>query len=255
MPKRSLPLVRSGLQVVSDPLPKSLSSASPVDETNILEWCQFLNQPSTAAIGEPDASGPFELNMFDYSQFADYVSSGETSEGTDWEGQGECLKDKGSTDSSSLSSNPAIHVPSLTFADFDLPTPISVLPDFELDLCTSMGWPYPGDIQTKSSLCDSTFHAGLDKLDGLTLPLHPPFEVDSSEHPLRSDDVVFDPLDSIDWSSIIPQTIPSTTEIAPAAVSPTVCPRIGVESRAEKLRKYQECLGQVRQLAAELAFV
>nr|AER51795.1 homeodomain 1 mating type protein [Pleurotus tuoliensis] len=275
-PKRPMALVRPRLQVVSDPLPKSVSSPSrstsspsTVDEPAVLDWSQFFDQHFMAVTDEVDTTGPIKMDMFDYSQFADYVSSGETSDGTDWEAQCEPFKTKGPLDPISQSSSPAIHVPSLTFTDFDLPAPVSVLPDFELDFCATMGWPYVDGIQSKSAPASSTLEdTELNKLDGLSsLVSLPPYQsgISSTSESPRSDEAAFDPLGSIDWSSIIPQTIPPTrpvvstplnpASIAPVTITPTAYLGGSVESRAEKLRKYQEHLAQARRLEAELAFV
>nr|UWI70525.1 homeodomain mating-type A1 [Pleurotus eryngii] len=274
--KCTMPLVRPRLQVVSDPLPKSVSSASPstslpspVDESAVLDWSQFFNQHFIAVTDELDTTGPIKMDMFDYSQFADYVSSGETSDGTDWEAQCEPFKSKGPLDPTSQSSSPAIQIPSLTFTDFDLSAPFSVLPDLELDFCATMGWPYVGGIQSKPTPTNSTLEdTELNKLDGLSsLASLPPYQsgISSTSESPHSDEAAPDPLGSIDWSCIIPQTIPPTApvlstqpnpaSIAPVMISPTACLGSSVESRAEKLRKYQEHLAQARRLEAELAFV
>ncbi|KAF7436535.1 hypothetical protein PC9H_003368 [Pleurotus ostreatus] len=271
-PKRPIPLVRPRSQVVSDPLPKSGSSAScltsspsPVDEPAVLDWSQFFDQHFMAVTDEVATTGPIKMDMFDYSQFADYVSSGETSDGTDWEAQGEPFKSKGLPDPISQSSSPAIHIPSLsTFTDFDLPAPVSVLPEFELDFCATMGWPYVGTIPSKPTSTGSALEdTELNKLDGLsslaTLPLYAP-GLSSASEASCSNEGGFD----IDWSSIIPHTIPPTQPVVsslltPATVAHTINPSAypggSAESRAEKLRKYQEHLAQARRLQEELAFV
>nr|UWI70523.1 homeodomain mating-type A1 [Pleurotus eryngii] len=273
-PKRPIPLVRPRLQVVSDPLPKSipsapLSTSSPslVDESAALDWSQIFDQQFMAVTDELDTTGPIKMNMFDYSQFADYVSNGETSDGTDWEAQCEPFK---SEDPISQSSSPATHAPPLaTFTDFDLPPPVSVLPDFELDFCATMGWPFVGTIPSKqASTCSALEDTELNKLDGLSsLASLPPYQssISSTSEPPRSDEATFDPLGSIDWSSIVPQTIPPTrpvvstllnpASIAPVTISPTAYLGGSAESRAGKLRKYQEHLAQARRLEEELAFV
>ncbi|KAF4604955.1 hypothetical protein EYR40_003738 [Pleurotus pulmonarius] len=261
-PKRFLPLVRPRLQVVSDPLPQLFSSPPAEDGSAVLDWSQFFDQHFVAVTDELDTSGPIHMDMYDYSQFADYASSGETSDGTDWEAQCQPFKSKSLLDPVSQSSSPAIHVPSLTFADFDIPAPASVLPDFELDISATMGWPFGGGIPSKPASTGSALEdTELNRLDGLSsLSSLPPYSPDIS-----SDEAAFDPLGSIDWSSIIPQTIPPTrpvvstlltpASVAPIAINSTSYVGSGGESRAEKLRKYQEHLAQARRLEEELAFV
>ncbi|KAJ8702266.1 hypothetical protein PTI98_001001 [Pleurotus ostreatus] len=266
-PKRPMPLVRPRLQVVSDPLPKSVTSVSPsIEESPILDWYQqFVDTPPAAAIDELDISGPIQLNMFDYSQFADYVSGGETSEGTDWEAQCNPLKTKDLLD---LSCNPPIRVPS-PFIDYDLPVPNLVHPDFDLDFCATTGWSQVDGIHSKSTPPGSTLEdTELNNLDGLSslasLPSHQPVLSSASEESTLPNDVAFDPLSSIDWFSIIPQTIPPTQPVVPTTVEPITISPVAIrrtaylgsnaESRAEKLRKYQEHVAQARQLEAELAF-
>ncbi|KAF4573177.1 TALE/M-ATYP homeobox family protein [Pleurotus pulmonarius] len=274
--KRPMPLVRPRLQVVSDPLPKPVSSVSlvtsspsPVDESAVLDWSQLFNQHFVAITDELDTIGPIKMDMFDYSQFADYVSSGETSDGTDWEAQCQPFKSTGLLDPISQPSSPAIHVPSLTFTDFDLPAPVSVLPDLGMDFCATMGWPYGGGIPNKPTSTGSALEdTELNRLDGLSsLVSLPPYQsgIPSTSEPPRSDEAAFDPLGSIDWSSIIPQTIPPTRPVvstlpnpasgAPVTINTTAYVGSGAESRAEKLRKYQEHLAQARRLEEELAFV
>nr|AER51803.1 homeodomain 1 mating type protein [Pleurotus tuoliensis] len=271
-PKRPMPLVRPRLQVVSDPLPKSLPSAS-LSTTSpssvipaVLDWSQFFDQHLKAVTDELDTSGPIKMDMFDYSQFAEYASGGETSDGTDWEAQCEPIKSRGLLDPLSHSSSPAIHVPSLsTFTDFDLPAPVSVFPDFELDLCATMGWPYAGGIPNKPASTGSALEdTRLNNLDGLSslasLPPNGP-ELSSASEATRSNEGGFD----IDWSSIIPHTIPPTqpvvssllapATVAPTTINPTAHLGSSAESRAEKLRKYQEHLAQARRLQEELAFI
>nr|AER51799.1 homeodomain 1 mating type protein [Pleurotus tuoliensis] len=272
-PKRSMPLVRPRLQVVSDPLPKSvtsvsLSTSSPslVDGPAINDRSQFFDQHFMAVTEELDTAGPIKMDMFDYSQFADYASGGETSDGTDWEAQCEPFNSRGLPDPISHSSSPAIHVPSLsTLTDFDLPAPVSVLPDFELDFCATLGWPYVGSVPSKPASTGSALEdTVLNNLDGLSslasLPPHEPGLFSASETS-RSNEGGFD----IDWSSIIPHTIPPTqpvvsslptpATVAPITINPTAYLGGSAESRAEKLRKYQEHLAQAKRLQEELAFV
>nr|QBP35422.1 homeodomain 1 mating type protein [Pleurotus eryngii] len=271
MPKRPMPLVRPRLQVVSNPLPKSVPLAplstslpSPVDEPTVLDWSRFFDQHFTAVTDELDTTGPIKMDMFDYSQFAEYASGGETSDGTDWEAQCEPFKCKGLLDLISQSSSPTIHVPSLTtFTNFDLPAPVSVLPDFELDFCATMGWPYVGSIPSKLASTGSALEdTELNKLDGLSsLASLPPYApgLSSASEASCSYEGGF----GIDWSSIIPHTIPPTqpvvssllTAATVATINPSVHLGSSAESRAEKLRKYQEHLAQARRLQEELAFV
>ncbi|KAF9502396.1 hypothetical protein BDN71DRAFT_1500521 [Pleurotus eryngii] len=268
-PKRPMPLKKPRLQVVSDPLPKSIASgspsdsSSPVDESTILSWYQqFLEAPSTAVVDGLDISGPIEWNMFDYSQFTDYASSGETSEGADWEGH-DGLNGEDPLPLS-LSASPAIHIPSLAFPNFDLP-PVSVNSDRELDFCSPVGWSYGGGLSKKAILPTLTYEsADLNALDGLSPLISLPPNQNPPEQPELSDQSAFDPLGAFDWSSIIPQTIPAalpaaptpfnTSIIASATINPTAYLTSSAESRTEKLRKYQEHIAKARQLQAELAF-
>ncbi|KDQ31622.1 A mating type protein [Pleurotus ostreatus PC15] len=269
-PKRPMPLVRPRLQVVSDPLPKSLSSVSistpspsQADEFAIFNLSQFLEAPSAAVIDDLETCGPLEFNMFDYSQFADYASNNKTSDGADWETESEHLKGQ-SFLPLSLSSSPAIHIPSI--ADFDLQAPVSIIPDFNSDFCATTEWPYAGGIPANSSFCAPISESvKLNDLDGLSSLVSLPTNSQgpSLEDLARTDEITFGSLESIDWSSIIPQTIPPTqpvtptpfasATITPTTLYPTAYLGSGAESRAEKLRKYQECLGQVKRLQAELA--